>query len=103
MTARHRELEGAMHQAQGTLDRHRQHLERLYRYHDECPDGDPRKAQVERDIDRKLAQVHAAEREANAAADALIAYEDDPALGPDATNPATESASGCVTTCGPDA
>jgi hypothetical protein len=69
-------LNAAVDQAQGELDRHRRHVERLYRYHDECPDGDPRKAQVEKDIDRVMAQVHAAEAAANTAVDALIAFED---------------------------
>jgi hypothetical protein len=73
--SRHSELLTAVQQAEGELDRHRRHLERLFRYHDECPDGDPRKASVERDIDRKLAQVHAAEREAMKAVDALIEFE----------------------------
>jgi hypothetical protein len=62
--------------AQGQLDRHRAHLERLWRYHDECPDGDPRKARTERDIDRVLRLKNAAETTAGRAADALIAYED---------------------------
>lgn len=72
----HVQLIAALEQAEGELDRHRRHLERLVRYHDECPDGDPRKAQVERDMDRVMAQKNAAEREAMNAADALIAFED---------------------------
>ena len=72
----HAALIAALEQAERRLDRHRQHLGRLYRYHDECPDGDPRKVKTEADIDRVLKQKNAAEHEAGAAADALIAFED---------------------------
>lgn len=77
---KHVELIAALEIAEGQLDRHRRHLERLYRYHDECPDGDPRKASVEKDIDRVLRLKNTAETAAGHAADALIAYEDSKAV-----------------------
>ena len=79
----HVELLGAMEQAQGTLDRHRAHLERLVRYHDECPDGDPRKLRTDADIRRVLKLKNAAEEAAGRAADALIAWEDSHPVPPD--------------------
>lgn len=66
------ELRAAVDQAQATLDRHRAHMERLVRYHDECPDGDPRKANVERDMERVQRQIREAEAAANVAVDALL-------------------------------
>jgi hypothetical protein len=78
MTAPERwaDLNAAVDQAQGTLDRKRQYLERAVRYHDECPDGDPRKADAERRLSRIMAEKNVAETAAMAAVDALLEFED---------------------------
>jgi|HubBroStandDraft_3_1064219.scaffolds.fasta_scaffold425215_2 hypothetical protein len=75
------ELTAAVQQAEATLDRKRQYLERAVRYHDECPDGDRRKPEAERRLTRVMAEYHAAEDVALAAADALIDYDAGAALG----------------------
>lgn len=74
---RHAQLQAAVDQAEGDLDRVRRHLERTVRYHDECPDGDPRKVEAERKLDELLARKNAAEAVAMAAVDALLDYEDE--------------------------
>ena len=74
-TERHAELNAAVDQAQGTYDRKRGQVERAARYVDECPDGDRRKPEAEQRLDQLLAEMHAAERAAGDAADALIAFE----------------------------
>jgi hypothetical protein len=78
MTARERyaELNGAVNQAEATLDRKRHQLERAVRYLDECPDGDPRKADADARVDRLLADKNVAETAAMAAVDALLDFED---------------------------
>jgi hypothetical protein len=76
MAATHAELRIAVEQATATLDRKRAHLERAIRYLDDCPDGDPRKADAERRVRRLMAEKNVAETAAHAAADKLIAYED---------------------------
>jgi hypothetical protein len=70
------DLNAAVDQAQGTLDRKRQYLERAVRYHDECPDGDPRKAGAEARLSRIMAEKNVAETAAMAAVDALLEFED---------------------------
>lgn len=71
-----RELDAAVDLAQGHLDRLRRHMERTVRYHDECPDGDPRKADAERKLDDLSRRIHAAEVNAEEAVDALLDFED---------------------------
>ena len=78
MTAGERwaDLNAAVDQAQGTLDRKRRYLERAVRYLDECPDGDRRKAEAERRLDRIMGEYHEAERAAGVAVDLLLDFED---------------------------
>lgn len=71
------ELVTALDDAEATYRRHGRHLMRLNQYHDDCPDGDPRKVGVERDIARVSALMHEAERAATRAADALTTHEDE--------------------------
>ena len=77
MTAaeKYADLNAAVDQAQATLDRRRQHLERAVRYFDECPDGDRRKADAEARVSRLLADKNLAETAAMAAVDALLEFE----------------------------
>ena len=78
MTAGERwaDLNAAVDQAQATLDRKRQHLERAVRYFDECPDGDRRKPDAEERVSRFMAEKNVAETAAMAAVDALLEFED---------------------------
>ena len=69
-------LNEAVDQAQGTLNRRQQHLARAARYLDECPDGDPRKAEAEVRVRRLLAAKNEAELAAGVAVDALLDFED---------------------------
>jgi hypothetical protein len=68
-------LEVAVDQAQATYDRKRAYVERCVRYLDDCPDGDPRKAEADQRVTAALTSMHHAEHAAGDAADALIAYE----------------------------
>jgi hypothetical protein len=70
------DLNAAVDQAQGTLDRKRQYLERAVRYLDECPDGDPRKVEADRRVQRIMSEYHEAERAAGVAVDLLLDFED---------------------------
>jgi hypothetical protein len=72
-TRQHHELIVADQHAQATLDRKRQHLERAQRYLDECDDS--RRADAERRVERISREMQVARVEADAATDALIAYE----------------------------
>jgi hypothetical protein len=69
------ELDAAVNQAAAALDVVRRYLERAVRDHDACPDGDPRKAEIERRVSRLLAQKSDAERVAGVAVDALLDFE----------------------------
>lgn len=59
-------------EAQATYDRLRAYQGRLLRYHDEAPDGDPRKHIVEGQLDELRPRVAEAERLLGLAADAAI-------------------------------
>lgn len=75
-TTHHDDLLAASWQTQATYDRKRAYVERCVRYLDDCPDGHPRKAEAEQRVRRALRDMHAAERAAGEAADALLEYED---------------------------
>jgi hypothetical protein len=64
-----------MDSAQALYDRKHGQVERAVRYLDDCPDGDRRKGEAEQRVAQLLDEMHAAERAAGDAADALIAYE----------------------------
>jgi hypothetical protein len=57
-------------EGQATYDRLVAYRGRLLRYHDECPDGDPRKAEVELGLRRLGSRINLAERELGHLADA---------------------------------
>jgi hypothetical protein len=72
---RHDQLTAHCWWAQGELDREQQAVERAVRYFDSVPDGDRRKHGAEQNLNLAMARMHAAERAAGDAAEALLAYE----------------------------
>lgn len=69
-------LKSVVRSCQDQLDRHRAHELRKIRYLDECPDGDPRKAQAEAEYKEVYERRIESERRAMAAVDALLDHED---------------------------
>jgi hypothetical protein len=59
-----------LEEAQAQYDRLVAYRGRLLRYHDDCPDGDPRKAEVELGLRRLGSRIDIAERELGRLADA---------------------------------
>ena len=72
-TRQHHELIVADEQTHATLDRKRAHLERAQRYLDECDAS--RRDDAARRVKRLTSEMQLARVEADAATDALIAYE----------------------------
>ena len=68
-------LTNEINAVQATYDRHVGHLQRLNRYYDECPDGDPRKTKVLADIERVSQLKNIAENHLGELIDELVAAE----------------------------
>lgn len=65
-----------LEELQVTYDRVRRHYGRVIRYYDECPDGDPRKAEALQQLDRLNARVREVEREQDEAVEWFSRHEE---------------------------